>query len=247
VSNRFQGKVALVTGGASGIGKAVAIRLATEGARVFACDRDAAKLNALVDADLNITPINCDVTDAAQVTHAVRTAHSDAGRINILINNAGIGPPVRCRLHEVALADWDKVMAVNVRGAFLMLREVVPFMLTAGGGAIVNMASVGGFRATALSSAYITSKGAVLMMTRAAAVEYAKDNIRVNAVCPGTTATDILANSSPELVEMLVSRSPQGRLGLPEEVAALTAFLASDEAPHITGGAYIIDGGRCAS
>lgn len=108
------------------------------------------------------------------------------------------------------------------------------------------MASIGSYRATALSSPYITSKGAVLMMTRAAAVDYAKDNIRVNAVCPGTTNADILAGSSQELIDMLVARAPQGALVEPEEVAALVAFLASDEAPHITGGSYQIDAGRSA-
>jgi NAD(P)-dependent dehydrogenase (short-subunit alcohol dehydrogenase family) len=120
-------------------------------------------------------------------------------------------------------------------------------MLQQGGGSIVNMASIGSFRATSTASSYIISKGADLMLTRAAAVEYARDNIRVNAVCPGHTATSISEDTDPALLAMLAAQIPQGRAGTVEEVAALTAFLASDEAPHITGASYFIDGGRGAS
>lgn len=245
---RFADKVAVVTGAASGIGKAVMIRLASEGAHVVALDINAEKLDMAV-AEVtagNATAIICDMSDENSINAVVDQTIENFEKIDVLVNNAGIGPSKRALLHEQPPEDWDKVMAVNVRGVYLMMRGVIPHMLQKGGGSIVNMASTGSFRATAMSSPYITSKGAVLMMTRAAAFEYAKLNIRVNAVCPGTTNTDILANSSPEMIEMLVARSPQGRLGEPEEVAALVAFLASDEAPHITGASYIIDGGRCA-
>ncbi|MDB5672626.1 MAG: short-chain dehydrogenase/reductase [Alphaproteobacteria bacterium] len=248
MNTRFEGKVAIVTGAASGIGRAVMDRLAQEGAQVIGVDRDQVRLPRAVEAAPGgkAVAIPCDVSDEDAIAAMVGQTIERFSRIDVLVNNAGIGNPHRAKLHEIAASDWDLVMGVNVRGLFLMQRAVIPHMLAGGGGAIVNMASVGSFRATALSSPYITSKGAVLMMTRAAAVDYARDNIRVNAVCPGTTRTEILANSSPELIEMLVSRSPQGRLGEPEEVAALVAFLVSDEAPHITGGSYIIDGGRCA-
>lgn len=249
MSNRFVGKVAIVTGAAAGIGKACVERLAREGATVIGLDRDAERLAAAtVEAgNKSIVPMTCDVADPAAVTAAVAAIIDRFGAVHILVNNAGIGNRRRVRLHEQELDDWDRVMAVNVRGAFLMLRTVIPHMLQQGGGAIVNMASIGSYRATALSSPYITSKGAMLMMTRAAAVDYAKDGIRVNAVCPGTTNTDILAGSSREVIDMLVSRAPQGELVEPEEVAALVAFLASDEAPHITGGSYLIDAGRSAA
>jgi NAD(P)-dependent dehydrogenase (short-subunit alcohol dehydrogenase family) len=249
MSRRFEDKVALVTGAGAGIGRAVMLRLAAEGAHVVGLDLDAGKLAAAVAEapEGRCSRSLCDVSDPEAVSATIEAVVKRHGRIDVLVNNAGIGNPRRVKLHEQPLEDFDRVLGVNVRGAFLMLKAVIPVMLAQGGGAIVNMASIGSFRATALSSPYITSKGAMLMMTRAAAVDYARDNIRVNAVCPGTTATDILANSSPEVIEMLVSRSPQGRLGLPEEVAALVAFLASDEAPHITGGAYLIDGGRSAS
>ena len=248
MSTRFDNKIALVTGAACGIGKACMHRLAREGAKVVGVDRDAEKLaSAIAAAPGTMAPWTCDVAEADQIERMVADVVARFGAIHVLVNNAGIGNPSRVRLHEQPIEDWDKVIAVNVRGMFLMQRAVIPHMLRQGGGSIVNMASIGSHRATPLSSPYITSKGAALMMTRAAAVDYAKDNIRVNAVCPGTTNTEILAGSSQEVIEMLVARSPQGSLVEPEEVAALVAFLASDEAPHITGGSYMIDGGRSAS
>lgn len=244
---RFAGKVAIVTGAAAGIGKACMHRLAAEGARVVGVDRNEEKLAAAIaQAPGEMIALSCDVADPDAIDAMVGEVIARCGAIHVLVNNAGIGNPSRVRLHEQPIADWDKVMAVNVRGMFLMQRAIIPHMLAQGGGAIVNMASIGSYRATALSSPYITSKGAALMMTRAAAMDYAKDNIRVNAVCPGTTNTDILAGSSQEMIDMLVSRAPQGALVEPEEVAALVAFLASDEVPHITGGSYLIDAGRSA-
>lgn len=222
-------------------------RLAAEGAIVAGFDRDVDRLARTVQgAPGTMAAIGCDVSSETAIDTAVNTVVERFGKIDVLVNNAGIGNPRRIRLHEQEPDEWDRVMAVNVRGMFLMLRAVIPHMLRNGGGSVVNMASIGSYRATALSSPYITSKGAALMMTRAAALDYARDNIRVNAVCPGTTNTDILAGSSRETIDMLVARAPQGELVEPEEVAALVAFLASDEAPHITGGSYIIDAGRSA-
>ncbi|UZW57381.1 SDR family oxidoreductase [Sphingobium sp. JS3065] len=248
MNDRFNGKVALVTGAASGIGREVAVRLAREGARVACVDLNSDRLAETVEAASTERAIalTCDVSDADAVDATVAAAVAQLGAINILVNSAGVADPNQRRLHEIPLDAWDKVQNVNVRGLFLMKRAVIPHMLDNGGGAIVNLASVASFRATPRAGSYVTSKGAVLTMTRAAAIDYAKDNIRVNAVCPGTINTDILANASEDVMQMLVARAPQGRLGEPEEVASLIAFLVSDEARHINGGSYLIDGGRCA-
>ena len=134
-----------------------------------------------------------------------------------------------------------------MRGAFLVLKHALKLMLECGGGNVINMASLGSHRGVPYSSPYITSKGAMLMLTRTAALEYAKDNIRINAVCPGITRTPLVENSSQEMKDFLVAHVPLGRMGEPDEVAALCLFLASDEAPHITGADYLIDGGQGAS
>lgn len=248
MNQRFDGKVALVTGAASGIGLAVLTRLAQEGARVVGVDRNLRKVDDAVRAVAgdNGIALSCDVSDESAISDTVAAAVARFGGINVLVNSAGIVNRERWKLHEVPVAEWDAIQNVNARGTFLMMRSVIPHMLAQGSGAIVNIGSIGSFRATVTSSAYATSKGAVLMMTRAAAVDYARDNIRTNIVCPGTIRTALLDGSTPEVLEMLEARAPQGRLGEPEEVASLVAFLASDEARHINGGSYIIDGGRCA-
>jgi NAD(P)-dependent dehydrogenase (short-subunit alcohol dehydrogenase family) len=244
---RLEGKIALVTGASAGIGRAVALRFAQEGARVVAVARSESVDRLTADGDGRIDTLRCDVSDPAQVAALAATCRERYGRLDVLCNNAGIGGRNSVRIHELDIEDWDRVLGTNLRGAFLVLKYTIPLLLAAGGGSIVNMASIGSFRATPGSAAYITSKGGLLLLTRTAALEYVNDNIRVNAVCPGVTRTEILANLPDEFQAMLTSRVPMGRMGTPEEVAALTLFLASDEASYVTGAAYIIDGGRGAS
>lgn len=242
---RLPDKIAIVTGASSGIGRAIALRFAAEGARVIAVARRLEKLQGVAaEAQGEVTPYACDISQPEAVEALGEFCRQRYGRLDVLANNAGIGGESNKRLHELSIESFDRVMNVNVRGALLVLRQAVALMLESGGGAIVNMASIGSFRATAGSGAYITSKGALLMMTRTAALEYVKDNIRVNAVCPGVIRTGILDNAPEELINMLQARVPQGRMGTPEEVAAVALFLASDEASHVTGASYFVDGGR---
>lgn len=243
---RLDGKVAFVTGASSGIGWAIAKRFAAEGARVFAVARRPQIESLHDEIDGDIVGFRADMSDPVAVEASLQACRARFGRLDILCNNAGTGTAPGVRIHEVPLDDWDVVMNTNLRGAFLVMRTAIPLMLAGGGGSIVVMASVGSFRATAGSSPYITSKGGLLMLTRTAALEYARDNIRVNAVCPGLTHTAILDSLSEQQLAELAQQTPLGRMNTPEEVASLTLFLASDDAAGITGAAYIIDGGRSA-
>jgi NAD(P)-dependent dehydrogenase (short-subunit alcohol dehydrogenase family) len=242
---RIENKIAMVTGAGSGIGRAIALRFAAEGASIIAVDLNGSEEVVAAEMPGKITPYRCDVSCPEQIETMYAFVKRRFPRLDILCNNAGIGGYGK-RVHEVDLGDWDRVMSVNVRGFFLVLKHALGLMLEQGGGVVVNTASLGGFRASKGSAAYITSKGAQVMLTRTAALDYATDNIRVNAVCPGVVNTPMVANASDDLKAMIFSRTPQGRPCEPEEVASLALFLASDEASHITGQCYILDGGRSA-
>lgn len=239
---RLENKVALVTGGSSGIGLAVARRLAAEGAHVIAVSR-----RPLPEESDAMTCMQCDVSDPAAVQSVIQQCGDRFGRLDIVCNNAGVGMREVQRIHQISIDEWDRVLATNLRGAFNVLKYTLELMLTAARGSIINMASISSFKATPGSGAYIASKGGLMMLTRAAALEYAADGIRVNAVCPGVTRTPILDDAPPALIEMLTRAVPLGRMATPEDIAALTAFLASDEAAHITGAAYVVDGGTLAA
>lgn len=242
---RIDNKTALITGAGSGIGRAIAERFVAEGAHVIAADVSGAEEKLAAQHPGRITPYRCDVASPEQVEALFAFVRRNFERLDILCNNAGIGN-ANTRVHETELAEWDRIMGVNLRGFFLVLKHATGLMLAQGGGAVVNTASLGGFRATPGSAAYITSKGAQVMLTRNAALDYARDNIRVNAVCPGIVESPMVAGMSADLRASLEAQIPQGRVCRPEEVAALALFLASDEASHITGQCYVIDGGRSA-
>lgn len=254
MAKRFQDKVALITGAAGGIGRAAAERLASEGARIAAVDlagqpldEIAARVRAL---GADALAVAADVTKSEDVVRAFADATRRFGGVDLLFNNAGIEGPV-VPFEEYPDDEFDKVMAVNVRGAFLCLKHALPAMRARGGGSIVNTSSVAGLTGNPLIPAYITSKHALIGLTRSAALAGAADGIRVNAICPAPIETRMMrslesgfAPGSPEsLKSMLTMQIPLGRYGAPEDVAALTAFLLSDDARFITGAIYPIDGG----
>jgi len=245
---RFHGRTALVTGAGHGIGHATAVRLAAEGARVAALDvrgEAAEEIAALVGGEA----IECDVSDEEAVGRAVEWALDRFGRLDVLHSNAGV--LVGGTAEETTLADWERTFAVNVRGMFLLARAVLPAMRRQGKGAIVNTASTAGIAAEPALAAYAASKAAVIQLTRQLAVDYARDGIRVNCVCPGWIDTGfndpmLEGVSDDELAQLVDRMVPMGRQGTPEEIAAAVAFLASDDASLVTGHALVADGGLTA-
>jgi 3alpha(or 20beta)-hydroxysteroid dehydrogenase len=251
---RFTGRVVLVTGGAGGIGRAAVERFLAEGASVVAVDLEGPRFDALrheVSGPLHA--LVADVTRGEEVRRAVAEAAGRFGGIDALFNNAGIEGEV-APFEQYPDETFDRVLAVNVRGVFLGIKHVVPELRRRGGGVIVNTASVAGLVGEPSIAAYVASKHAVLGLTKSAAIAFGPENIRVNAVCPAPIETRMmralesgLAPHDPQGVQkMLVERIPQGRYGTPEEVAAVVAFLCSDDARYVNGGIYTVDGGMTA-
>lgn len=246
---RFDGKCALVTGGGQGIGAAIAHELAAGGAQVVVADLDLDSARAVADAiaaaggTAHATQV--DTGKPEQVEAMTEFAAEQAGGPHLLVNNAGIGGP-RMPVGDYPLDEWHQVIDVNLHGVFYGMRYAIPRMQAAGGGAIVNMASILGSVGFAQSSAYVAAKHALLGLTRAAALEYAAQGIRVNAVGPAFIDTPLLQGLEDEMRAGLVGLHPAGRLGMPEEVAALTAFLLSDRAGFINGSYHLVDGGYTA-
>jgi NAD(P)-dependent dehydrogenase (short-subunit alcohol dehydrogenase family) len=251
---RLEGKVAIITGAANGIGAAAARRFAREGARLVLVDRDAAGLERQAAAiGAAAVGVVADVTRPEDVQRYVATAVERFGGVDAFLNNAGILGQVK-PIEEYPIDVFDAVLAVNVRGAWLGLRYVMPEMAKRGGGSIVITASTAGVRGSVGLSAYVASKHAAVGLMRTAALEGAKHKIRVNSVNPSPIETAMvhaleqgLAPGAPQQGrQMLTSRSPLGRYGTPEEVAELMLFLASDESRFVTGAVHMIDGGRTA-
>jgi NAD(P)-dependent dehydrogenase (short-subunit alcohol dehydrogenase family) len=247
----FTGKVAVVTGAANGIGAACARLFAASGAAVALWDIDAAGARTLA-AELAAggalaQGFACNVARSGEVAAAVAASVSAFGRIDVLVNNAGIFRAAE--FLDIAEADWDAVIDVNLKGAFLVAQAVAREMAKTGGGAIVNMSSVNGVTAIASIASYNASKGGIDQLTRVMALSLADRGIRVNAVAPGTIATELAQKAvlgSAEAAARIMSRTPLRRLGQPDEVAAVCAFLASDAASYMTGEVVYVDGGRLA-
>lgn len=251
---RLKGKVAIVTGGAMGIGKGIAQVFAKEGAKVAIADinKDEGEKTAaeLRTHSTEVIFVPVDVANEEQVKAMVDTVVSRYGTINVLVNNAGIG--VYKSVLDTSSEEWDRCLAVNLKGVFLCSKYVIPHMQRAGGGVIINIASVHAVATVAATAPYAASKGGVVALTRNMAIDYAKDNIRVNAICPGWVYTPLIqrifdSSGDPEgMRKRVTQRQLLGRLGTPEDIGYAALYLASDEASFVTGTCLFVDGGLTA-
>jgi NAD(P)-dependent dehydrogenase (short-subunit alcohol dehydrogenase family) len=254
MAGRLQDKVALVTGGASGIGRATALAFAREGAKLVIADMNAEggeqTVHMITENGGAATFVHVNVTRAAEVEAMIGKAVETYGRLDCAHNNAGVGSRPRVVLHELPEESWDRVIDINLKGVWLCMKYEITQMLQQGGGAIVNTASIMGLVGSwSRSGAYNASKHGVLGLTKSAALEYAKSGIRVNAVCPGYIRTPLIAqtlNSNPDMEAEIVSRHPVGRMGEPEEIAEAVVWMCSDAASFVTGHAMTVDGGYVA-
>jgi NAD(P)-dependent dehydrogenase (short-subunit alcohol dehydrogenase family) len=249
--SRLTGKVALITGAGTGIGRAIALAYAREGAKLALVGRRKDPLDRVAkDAGGETLVVCADVSRQSEIDRVLEEVQSRFGGLNVLVNNAGI-------LHigtaeQITVDQWDQTFNVNVRGLWLLSRAVLPFLRKAGGGSIVNMASVLGINGARNRASYAPSKGAVILLTKCMAIDHGAEKIRVNAICPSFVETDLTADvlrkaPDPEAVRReRIAVHPIGRLGQPEDIAALAVYLASDESSWVTGSALPVDGGYLA-
>jgi NAD(P)-dependent dehydrogenase (short-subunit alcohol dehydrogenase family) len=251
---RLANKVALITGGASGIGRATALLFAREGAAVSVVDLDEVEGQAvahkIVNAGGEAIFLRCDVSQATDCQRAVQQTVDGLGGLDILFNNAGIIR--RASVLETSEEEWDRVMAINVKSVFLLSKVAIPVMAQAGGGVIINTASGWGLVGGRKAAAYCASKGAVVLLTKAMALDHAEQNIRVNCICPGDTDTPMLRDEARQLGESdqrflaEAAQRPLQRIGRPEDIAQAALYLASDAASFVTGTTLVVDGGGLA-
>ncbi len=249
-NRRFEGKVAFVTGAGGGIGRAAALAFAHEGASVLVADLSAQACQETADliarAGGTALALECDVTRAGDVQQALDTAVSTFGRLDYAFNNAGIEQATK-PIAEITEDEWDRIIAVDLKGVFLCMKYEFPLMLRQGGGAIVNTSSGAGIKGFPGGAAYVAAKHGVVGLTRSAALDYAAHNIRINAICPGIIDTAMIKRvfgDTPEGRQAVLSQEPIGRMGRPEEIAEAVLWLCSDAASFVVGHALVVDGGQ---
>lgn len=245
MGKRLEGLVAVITGGGSGMGAGMASAFVAEGGRVVVADISGKQDAVAASLGSACVPVRADVSKGDDVQAMLRVAIERFGRLDILCNNAGVEGGM-APTGEYSEAEFDRVWAINGRGVFLGMRYGIPLMLEHGGGSIINTASIASSVAFETMPAYCAAKGAVLMMTKVAALEYATKGIRVNAICPGPVRTEIVASMPAEYIAAVEKMIPVGRIGDIAEIASLAVYLASNESRFMTGSAINIDGGYTA-